>query len=117
MTMRSFTALAALLALSGCHATVEAKQHRMPSATRLTPKADPGRPQLAVSPAQTLTPQAVAKLAQALEAKGQWSGQGEPSREQLAVALKSFQKEEKLAATGYPDTETLRRLGLTPDDL
>jgi Putative peptidoglycan binding domain len=114
--MRALTATA-LLGLAGCHATVEAKRPRMPSAAQLTPKSDPGRPKLAVSPAQTLTPQGLGKLAQALRAKGHMAASGEPTREQVATGLKAFQTEAKLAATGYPDTETLHRLGLTPEDL
>lgn len=107
----------ALLALSGCHATVEARRPRMPSAAQLTPKSEPGRPKLAVSPAQTISSEGLEKLSQALATRGLWPGPGPPSREQLAVALKAFQVESKLAATGYPDAETLARLGLTPGDL
>lgn len=116
MNHTTVLALVAVLT-SACHATVAAPKPKMPTASRLTPKADPGRPQLAVSPAQTLTPKGMEKLASRLLEKGHWAGTSQPNRDDIAIALKGFQKENKLAATGYPDTETLTRLGLTPDDL
>ncbi|MBL9038853.1 MAG: peptidoglycan-binding protein [Archangium sp.] len=83
----------------------------------MTPKPESGRPAVAVSPSQTISPAGLQRLASALEGKGLWPAGHTLSREAIAASVTTFQEREQLAATGYPDTETLRRLGLKPTDV
>jgi putative peptidoglycan binding protein len=53
------------------------------------------------------------KLAQALRAKG-FLAPDAPKETQLGESLRRFQRNEGLEETGFPDDDTLRRLGIDP---
>jgi len=68
---------------------------------------DPERVPVASSPAGLLKPGAEQKVSDKLNAKG----------EELRPALKRFQREHDLPATGILDHRTAKELGLDPDEL
>jgi hypothetical protein len=88
---------------------------RLPSASAATPKTEPGHPPLAAAPGVILKPGATDALAEQLRARGLLAPNASTSAE-LAKALRAFQKSEGLAETGFPDRETVRRLGLDAKD-
>jgi hypothetical protein len=75
-----------------------------------------GRPRVPASPEALLAEGAVSEIQRALDARELL---GEHARGELdaptSAALRRFQEEEGLAQTGFPDRETLRRLGLDPE--
>ena len=85
---------------------------RLPNARAVTPPSEPGHPTLASSPAQLMAPGSADVIAEALRKRGLLSG--DASSTALEEALRSFQKSQGLAATGFPDHETLRKLGIDP---
>jgi len=56
------------------------------------------------------------QLAQALRDRGFLSPEAPPGT-QLGWSVRQFQKSQGLAETGYPDRETLTRLGIDPDTI
>jgi hypothetical protein len=78
--------------------------------------AEGGRPQIPAAPEALLEPGAVGRIQDALARRGLL---GEHRRGELdeptSRALGKFQGGEGLAATGFPDRETLIRLGVDPD--
>jgi hypothetical protein len=86
-----------------------------------------GRPQVTVNPehplvvdapAKFLRPGAGRQLQEALRKKGILTQpDAEALGETTSDALSRFQQENDLAATGFPDAETLRRLDLDPDQI
>jgi hypothetical protein len=87
-----------------------------PAKRAVTPKTEPGHPPLAASPDELLKPGARQKIGQALHAKGHLEDAGATGTPFLE-GVKSFQKSQGLAETGYPDHETLMRLGINPADV
>lgn len=85
-------------------------------AKKVTPKTPPGHPPLAASPAELMEPGAQRKISQALKSKGVVQ-QDALKGEQLTEALRKFQQSQGLAATGFPDHETLLRLGIDPKEV
>ena len=81
-----------------------------------TPKTPPGHPPLAASPSELLQPGARQRVAQALRTKG-FLDSDDAKGEQLGAGLRKFQESQGLAATGFPDHETLRRLGIDPKEV
>lgn len=63
--------------------------------------------------APALEPTSRERLAQALRDRG-FLDPGAPKGTQLGKSIREFQKSEGLAQTGYPDRETLWRLGIDP---
>src|ERR1700704_5139882 len=80
----------------------------------------PGRPPLAASPGGVLVPGAVERIQQALAARGYLDPRA-AKRGQIddatASAIRKLQSDQDIARTGFPDHETVRRLGLDPDRL
>ena len=78
-----------------------------------------GAPPLATSPAGLLKPHAVHAIQEKLVAKGRLSADrqtgvlDEPTRD----ALRDFQRESNLPATGMPDDVTAQKLGLGPGNI
>lgn len=87
---------------------------RLPSARAVTPRTEPGHPDLAASPAQLLAPGASDTIAAALRKRG-FLGEDAGTSKNLEAALRGFQKSQDLAETGFPDHETLRKLGIDPE--
>ncbi len=85
---------------------------RLPSAQAVTPPSEPGHPALASSPAQLMAPGSADAIAEALRKRGLLSA--DASSQALEQALRKFQDSQGLAATGFPDHETLRKLGIDP---
>jgi hypothetical protein len=79
----------------------------------------PGRPPLAPSPQALLTPGAARKIQQALASRGLLEGESTTGKldRKTSAALRRFQEQEGLAATGAPDHETVSRLGLDPQQV
>lgn len=79
------------------------------------PPVEEGRPELSISPTGLLLPEGPRLIQQALTKRGylpQDHQTGELDME-TSGALRKFQSDEKLAKTGSPDRETVRRLGLS----
>lgn len=74
------------------------------------------RPRVPASPEALLAPGAVSEIQRALSARGflRAHRNGELDRT-TSAAVRRFQEDEGLAATGMPDRETLRRLGIDPE--
>jgi hypothetical protein len=89
---------------------------RLPTAKAATPKTEPGHPPLAAAPGVMLKPGATDALAEQLRSRGLLAPNASTSAD-LARALRAFQKSEGLAETGFPDRETVRRLGLDPKEV
>jgi hypothetical protein len=81
-----------------------------------TSKTPPGHPPLAASPSELLQPGARQKVAQALRTRG-FVDSDDAKGEQLGAGLRKFQESQGLAATGFPDHETLLRLGIDPKEV
>jgi hypothetical protein len=82
---------------------------------RVAPTGDqPKTTPLAQAPEGLLTPGAEQKIRDKLSAGGFMK---EDANASTGVALRRFQAAHDLPATGVPDHETVRRLGLNPDDL
>lgn len=80
----------------------------------------PGAPPLAASPAGLFVPGGVAQVQKALEDKGYLDGSKAKEGDidaATSAAVRKFQEHEGIARTGNPDHETVRRLGLDPDQL
>jgi hypothetical protein len=75
-----------------------------------------GRPRVPASPEALLAEGAVGEIQRALAERRLL---GKHARGELdeptSAALRKFQREEGLAQTGFPDRETLRRLGIDPE--
>jgi murein L,D-transpeptidase YcbB/YkuD len=85
-------------------------------APRKPPKSESGI-QLATSPTDALTHQGLISVEKALEVRGYLHGQRPSFDEQVKDAMARFQKKEGLPATGAPDRETVRRLGLHTEEV
>jgi len=118
---------ALLLALGCAHTTQTGKNADVKDATapqssdaalrarKVTPKTPPGHPPLAASPSEMMEPGSQQKISQALKSKG--AVDHDVRGEQLSAALRKFQESQGLAATGFPDHETLLRLGIDPKEV
>lgn len=123
MRVQIVTACALLLAAGCAHSSGTGKSADGKDATdprssdaatrsgKATPKTPPGHPPLAASPSELMNPDSQRKISQALESKG-FAERDDLKGEQLSAALRKFQESQGLAATGFPDHETLRRLGI-----
>jgi hypothetical protein len=83
---------------------------------RVPPRA--GRPAVSASPEGLMNPGSARRIQEALKARGLLAG--EPSGEldePTSAALRRFQQTQDLAQTGAPDRETLRRLGVDPQEV
>jgi peptidoglycan hydrolase-like protein with peptidoglycan-binding domain len=121
-------ALALVAALSACSRTRKAEKPDTAEAAPPKPEAPDrpsekgvppkeGRPRVPAAPEALLAEGAVGRIQDALAARGLL---GKHQRGELdaptSAAIQRFQKEEGLAKTGFPDRETLRRLGIDPEE-
>ena len=117
------------LALAGCAHTkttepAEPEAAEKPSSTERAPRTgklrvgptgeQPKTTPLAKAPEGLLTPGAEQKIHDKLSAGGFMK---EDANDSTRVALRRFQAAHDLPSTGVPDHETVRRLGLNPDEL
>lgn len=76
----------------------------------------PGRPRVPAAPQALLREGVVADIQRALDRRGLLRGHREGALDAATTgALERFQRERGLAATGFPDRETLKDLGIDPD--
>ncbi len=89
------------------------EQSKRPQDTR--PPAEEGRPELSSSASGLLTPDGPRLIQEALTDKGYLSSEHRTGELDgaTAAALRKFQADEEVARTGYPDRETVRKLGLS----
>lgn len=83
---------------------------------RVPPRA--GRPAVSATPEGAMNPGSARRIQEALRARGLLAE--EPSGEldeATSAALRRFQRGQQLAQTGAPDRETLRRLGVDPQEV
>jgi peptidoglycan hydrolase-like protein with peptidoglycan-binding domain len=103
-----------VIALAACHAhTTAGNQQAQMEKPPNTPQVSSARP-VRTTPGGMLDPEAMKKIQARLGDKGykvDRSGQLDQATE---GALRKFQAHEHVAATGLPDYDTLRRLGLDP---
>lgn len=88
--------------------------------TRVPPR--DGRPGVAADPSGLMRAGSAKRIEEALRSKGYLrESSAKASANELTteatIALRRFQRDEGLAATGAPDRETLRRLGIDPQDV
>ncbi|HET7753607.1 MAG TPA: peptidoglycan-binding domain-containing protein [Anaeromyxobacteraceae bacterium] len=78
--------------------------------------AEHGRPPLPATPSSLVTAGAARQLKEELRNRGYLKAQSSGPELDAATsdAVRRFQQEEGLAATGFPDRETLRRLNVDP---
>lgn len=137
MKRSSTVLLAAAVALSSCHArkvdprtTQETQAQAQPEQQKPAPKkaveesaqeadtrppAEEGRPELSASGEGLMRPEGPRLIQEALADRGYLSKDhqtGELDAE-TSAALRRFQAAEEVARTGYPDRETVRKLGLS----
>jgi hypothetical protein len=78
----------------------------------------PGRPQLAEKPEGLMKPEGPMRIQKKLADFGAYHGEQTGELDEATVeALKRFQGEHGLPKTGAPDLETVRQLGLRPEDI
>jgi hypothetical protein len=93
-------------------AAVDEKKPTSPTARA---PAEEGRPELSVSPDGLLLPEGPRLIQQALVKRGYLPKDHQTGAldKETSGALRRFQGDQKLAKTGAPDRETVRRLGLS----
>jgi peptidoglycan hydrolase-like protein with peptidoglycan-binding domain len=116
--MRLRIALAAAAVALACR---HPKQARPPAPSPEPPsqhgaRTPPGRPRVPSSPEGLLADDAVAQLQRALARRGYLGEHREGDLDAAtSAALRRFQRDEGLATTGFPDRETLQKLGVDPE--
>ncbi len=122
--MTRAAAAAAVLALAACrhvhHAPAggpPAKPEAPDSGSAKGVPPAPGRPREPAGPEALLAEGAVGKIERALASRGLLHGHQEGELDPpTSAAIRKFQGENGLAATGFPDRETLKKLGIDPED-
>lgn len=99
---------------SGKESSTRPESPDTPEEKGVPPKGE--RPRVPASPEALLAPGAVTDIQRALSEDG-YLGAHQPGEldEPTSAAVRRFQEEHGLAATGMPDRETLRRLGIDPE--
>ena len=123
MSGRFVLLLAALVA--GCAhakqletpAEAQPKPAPEPVAARHSAPPPPGHPALSASPGGTFEPGAVREIQRALRDKGYQVPESGRLDEATQREVARYQLSESLPGTGYPDDETVRKLGLDPGKL
>jgi peptidoglycan hydrolase-like protein with peptidoglycan-binding domain len=104
------------LLLAACHAhEVQGKQTTMEAPPK-EPQVSSERP-VRTTPGGMLDPASMKKVQQALSSHGVKAPSSGQLDEETQAALRRFQAKEKMAKTGMPDYDTLRRLGLDPKEI
>lgn len=126
---RARVAATALALASSTLACVQTRRAAPPDASGDAPSSPPQRrhraavpprgesPGLPASPAGLLADDAIRELQRQLQARGLLAAHREGELDAAtSAAVRRFQQQEGLAATGAPDRETLRRLGVDPEE-
>jgi peptidoglycan hydrolase-like protein with peptidoglycan-binding domain len=93
----------------------DAKPHSPSQPRKAAPAGDPGAVPVASAPEALLAPGADHEIRQRLVAGGFLAGDAGPSDAATREGIRRFQRAQDLPATGVPDAETVKRLGLDPD--
>ncbi len=90
-----------------------------PTSATARPPVEAGRPELAVSPAGLMKPEGARLIQQALVKRGYLPASHDTNEldKETSGALRKFQGDLDLARTGAPDRETVRKLGLSVDEV
>ncbi len=91
------------------------EEPRAPRVTKIPPRE--GRPEVAVSPQELMRPGSAKKIQKGLQDEGYLREVTGSLDRETSVALRRFQHDQGLAETGAPDRETLRRLGVDPQEV
>jgi peptidoglycan hydrolase-like protein with peptidoglycan-binding domain len=76
----------------------------------------PGGPPVSGAPSGLLAPDAARRVQDALRSKGLYDREPTGKVDSATTdAIRRFQREQGLVETGWPDYETVRKLGLDPD--
>lgn len=118
-------ALGLICSLGGCvHATAKPTKPTKPNKPTVPAQSAPAKPAAVrdeMSTSKTtkamFKPEGLKAMQQALEGKGPAIKVTGLLDTQTQEALRAFQKAQTLPDTGLPDFETIRRLGLEPDDV
>jgi murein L,D-transpeptidase YcbB/YkuD len=121
MTRRA--ALVAVALAMACRHARKAQPPEPPQAQEQTGRAEgiparKGRPAVPATPRALLGEKDLAEVQKALAGRGLLREHREGQLDDpTAQALEKFQRREGLAATGFPDRATVRRLGLDPEHM
>lgn len=85
------------------------------ASTRIPPR--PGHPAVAADPTSLMLPGSETKIQNALKEKGYLRSASGELDAPTSAAIRRFQRDQQLPETGAPDRETLRRLGVDPQDV
>lgn len=98
---------------------VEAKREEAKQEKETRPPAEEGRPELSTSPTASMLPQGPRLIQAALVKRGVLAAEHQTGKldKETSAALRRFQEAEHVARTGYPDRETVRKLGLEVDEV
>ena len=119
----------AAVALMSCAHAKQTKEQETAKTEADTPKEEKKAEEKAKAPPRTETlatskttkqmfkPEGLKKLQTALASKDAKEDENGQLDSQTQEALRAYQKKQGLPATGLPDYETLRRLGLKPDEV
>lgn len=86
---------------------------KLPPPKAVTPKTEPGHPGLAATPTQLYQPGTGEEVAEKLRTLGFLAPDAKGTKA-LEAGVRKFQESQGLAATGFTDHETLKRLGIDP---
>jgi peptidoglycan hydrolase-like protein with peptidoglycan-binding domain len=126
MTRAAAVTVAALLAAACRHPTrvgtpaapheeAAAKKGETPAQKGIPPEG--ARPRVPASPKALLAEGQIAKIQDALAARGYLERHRAGELDDATTkAIRTFQRDEALAETGFPDRLTLQKLGLDPED-
>jgi peptidoglycan hydrolase-like protein with peptidoglycan-binding domain len=110
---RTLALAAAVLASSACAGLRERKGEK-PAAEE---SAEVGPARVPATPQALLGAQTLARLQSALARRGYLGAHREGRLDEATrTAVRRFQADQGLARTGFPDRETLSRLGVDPDE-
>jgi peptidoglycan hydrolase-like protein with peptidoglycan-binding domain len=94
--------------------TEEGREKQKKDAKEARPPAEEGRPELTTSAEGLLLPDGARLIQEALADRGYLAKDHRTGKldEETSAALRKFQADEEFARTGYPDRDTVRKLGL-----
>jgi hypothetical protein len=125
VTTRAAAVAAALLAAAACRRTKQVRESEQQPERKAEAKpgergggipAKPGRPPVPAAPQGLLAEGVVARVQRALADRGLLGEHREGELDApTGAALRKLQAQQGLAATGFPDRETLKELGIDPE--
>ena len=119
---RALLSIPLVLMMGACHAHTTAAQNGKEDAKQTLEKPPDTKQVASARPVRTtpggmLDPTSMKKIQAKLSSKGFAVAQSGQLDDATEAALRKFQSHERIASTGLPDFDTLRRLGLDPKDV